>query len=191
MGHWELEARGVRRLVCPMEVPWSISGDIFEWSLEGAGETKRLRLQMSSGDVVEIEAACFLFHDDLPGSNRMREVSDGRAIHRRADLPPPRALSLISTTFDWPRGLARFLLWRDNDFLEIEAQGVRDLHCPRRTPRGEHDDVSGVAISTVDDHQRLELRMESGDVVVVEARRLLITEATNLSPGPVAEEPGG
>jgi hypothetical protein len=83
--------------------------------------------------------------------------------------------TLIDVVVEWRSGESRFtirLSERACRTAEIKAQGLRMLHCPRLHPWGPSVSLNEVRHMNGDEgRQRVEIEMQSGDVIEIEAER--------------------
>ena len=79
--------------------------------------------------------------------------------------------TLISMTMDWKSGETSLLLRGDVGYLSIVAKETCSVSCPRRSPWGESVSINEVRKLQVTKapYTRLEIEMQSGDLIELEA----------------------
>ena len=82
--------------------------------------------------------------------------------------------TLVSVRLDWATGIAVFsarAALPDAPEVSVTAEGVTNLQCPREQPWGESVSINEVRGPVPHEKgSRLEVEMQSGDVLLVEAR---------------------
>jgi hypothetical protein len=80
--------------------------------------------------------------------------------------------TLEKLALDWRAGCAEVLLHAATGVVTLRASGVTKLACPRLHPWGPSSSVNEVRGPLARDGRMvLELEMQSGDVIVIEAER--------------------
>ena len=84
--------------------------------------------------------------------------------------------TLVSVQLDWATGTAVLALRTglpEAPIVAVIGEGTTHLRCPRKLPWGESVSISEVRGPVAHEHgARLEIEMQSGDVLEVEARSL-------------------
>jgi hypothetical protein len=85
--------------------------------------------------------------------------------------------TLLHLTANWQKGEVRVALRAlGSRLVTIVAANMTLLNWPRLQPWGESASVNEVRVQTANDPRRLEIEMQSGDVIVIEAGRLELQE---------------
>jgi hypothetical protein len=78
--------------------------------------------------------------------------------------------TLETVTFDWPTGVVEVRLRTASGYVVLRAVAVERLSCPRLNPWGPSSSVNEVrASANAAGGQVVELEMQSGDLITVEA----------------------
>lgn len=87
--------------------------------------------------------------------------------------------TLIRFELDWDSGVLEVILQSDPDSERLEViRGfqVQDFRCPRKFPWGKSISIASVRFSEQPTCTHLEIQMQSGDVVVIEAASFEMAE---------------
>lgn len=90
--------------------------------------------------------------------------------------------TLVSVQLDWATGTTVLALRTglpEAPTIAVTAEGTTQLRCPRKWPWGESVSISEIRGPTAHENgSRLEIEMQSGDVLEVEARSMMCTPSS-------------
>ena len=79
-------------------------------------------------------------------------------------------------TIDWERAVAEISLGTWKSKMQIVAKDLTAVNCPRRLPWGPSVYVNSVAQTERHDGEAVEIEMQSGDIIVIEAKSFSLVE---------------
>lgn len=86
--------------------------------------------------------------------------------------------TLRTLSFDWKQGALELLIKTATGFLTLRATDVKQLSCPRQHPWGPSAHINDArSIKGENGRGTLELEMQSGDVIVIEAASFTAAES--------------
>jgi hypothetical protein len=97
-------------------------------------------------------------------------------------VPRLHDATLQTVTFHWEDGVVRIRLStgvNGSGVVVLEALGVVRAVCPRALPWGPSDSVNEAIMQQVSDGQLLSVEMQSGDVLEVCCKEVLVRSAEN------------
>jgi hypothetical protein len=98
---------------------------------------------------------------DEPPATPMEPFSGSRNLHDA---------TLETVSLDWRAGVAEVRLKSESGTVLLRASAVARLSCPRLYPWGPSSSVNEVrSLRTADGRAALEIEMQSGDVIAIEA----------------------
>ena len=92
-------------------------------------------------------------------------------------VPRLHDATLDTLTLHWDEGAVRIRLStgiNGTGVVTLEAVGVRSLVCPRALPWGSSDSVNEVKIQRATDGELLSVEMQSGDILEIRCREVLV-----------------
>jgi hypothetical protein len=95
-------------------------------------------------------------------------------------IPRLHDATLETLTFHWEEGIIRIRLStgiHGTGVVTLEAIGVVRAVCPRALPWGPSDSVNEVKMQEVSDARLLSVEMQSGDVLEISCREVLVKSA--------------
>lgn len=86
--------------------------------------------------------------------------------------------TLDGLSVDWKSGVLRIMIKTESARLELRAVDLERLVCPRRNDWGKSVSINEVRgpFALTDKTVRLEIEMQSGDVIEVDARQIELLE---------------
>lgn len=94
-------------------------------------------------------------------------------------LPKLHDSVLVALQLRWEHGELAIHLEHHDQAMHLTATGVRQMVIPREEPWGPSEYVDAISLTPADEAglQRMEIEMQSGDVIVVFARAFDVTGA--------------
>jgi hypothetical protein len=92
-------------------------------------------------------------------------------------LPDLHDATLKSVNFEWETAIARLRFKTGvavSEVAVVEAEGVTSLECPRLLPWGPSNSVNTTAVEELADGQLLTVEMQSGDVLEIHCRGVVL-----------------
>lgn len=95
-------------------------------------------------------------------------------------VPRMHDATLETLTLHWVEGVVRIRLStgiNGTGVVNLKAVGVRRAVCPRALPWGPSDSVNEVKLEQVSEGRLLSIEMQSGDVMEIFCREVLVDQA--------------